>query len=94
MKRQLQDIFAEIGIIKSAPGCAVAVGTPGTVHCVEAARLEKKDIAAQTAEAYAKGEVAGRAEGERQASEEREKEIAAQTTEAYAAGVAAGRAEG
>ena len=94
LKRQLQDISAEIGIIKSALGSAVAVGTPGTVHCVEAARLEKKDIAAQTAEAYAKGEVAGRAEGERQASEEREKEIAAQTTEAYAAGVAAGRAEG
>ena len=80
LKRQLQDIFVEIVTLKSALGCAVAVGTPGTVHCEETARLEEKDIAAQTAEAYAKGEAAGRAEGERQASEERAAREAAEAS--------------
>ena len=80
MKRQLQDICAEIGTLKSALGCAVAAGALGTVHCEETARLEEKDIAAQTTEAYAAGEAAGRAEGERQASEERAAREAAEAS--------------
>ena len=62
----LQLVCTELGALK-----ATLAGAPGTAHCEETARQEEKDIAAQTAKACTEAYAAGRAAGERQASEER-----------------------